>query len=88
MKKGEEISIRMYMSGGKRIINSKHHLDEYEDKLNANDKEIMKTYKNAIKAGKKWREKIMIIDSRPQNTIKLNEFTSSELNVLSQLPEK
>lgn len=87
IKKGDEISIKMYMSGnsslrsggGRRIINSKHHLDEYEDKLNTGDRETMRIHTNAIKAGKKWREKIMIIQMRSDSPIKLNEFTSSTL---------
>jgi hypothetical protein len=59
MNSGEEISMKMYVSGGKQI-NSKHYLDDYEDKLNANDKEVVKEYKNATKSGKRWRKKIDI----------------------------
>lgn len=80
MKSGEEISMKMYISGGQPIINnSKHYLDDFEDKLNANDKETVKHYKTAIKAGKRWREKITIINSRPQGPIKLNHFVSPSL---------
>jgi hypothetical protein len=80
-KSGEEISMKMFLSGGDQLImnNSKHYLDDYEDKLNAKDKETVKHHKNAIKAGKRWREKIMIINGNPTNTFKVTEFTSPSL---------
>jgi hypothetical protein len=81
-KSGEEISMKMFLSGGEQPIinNSKHYLEDYEDRLNANDKETVKHHKNAIKAGKRWREKIMIINSRPQGPMKLNYFESPSLS--------
>jgi hypothetical protein len=81
IKSGEEISMRMYLSGGKQISNNtKHHLDDYEDKLNANDKTTIKNYKDALKSGKRWREKIMIVNSEPSNKLKLNEFKSMKFD--------
>jgi hypothetical protein len=82
MKSGEEISMKMFLSGGDQPIinNSKHYLDGFEDKLNAKDIETVKQYKTAIKSGKRWREKItIIINSRAQGPMKLNHFESPSL---------
>jgi len=57
---GEKISMKMYLSGGK--IYNKHHLDDFEDKLNNKDKKTLIKYNNAIKRGKEWRKHLIIIN--------------------------
>ena len=77
--KGENISMKMYLSGGK--IYNKHHLDDFEDKLNNKDKNTLRKYNDAIKKGKEWRKNIIIIN--PDNTtphVQVSPFPKS-LNI-------
>lgn len=67
IKSGERISMRMYLSGGVQIQTGKHHLNEFEDKLNSKDKRTISKYNNTVKLGKKWRENITI--ENPDETL-------------------
>lgn len=82
------ITMKMYMSGGNgedyedtryNYIKS-HHLDEYENKLNSNDKKLVKLYTNTIRAGKRWNRKILITHPYAVSpTVPVTPFTSATL---------
>lgn len=78
LKSGEEISIRIYMSGGKKPINNtEHHLDEYDDRLNQKNKQTIKMFDRAKEIGRKWREKYKIINKETlTEPLKINKIMS------------
>ena len=83
-KDDARIQMKMYMSGGSGSGSSgnssdikTHYLDEYENKLNSNDKQTVKLYTNAVRAGKRWNRKLYI--SHPNGivpTVPVTIFTS------------
>jgi hypothetical protein len=79
IKSGSPISMKMFVSGGNySMMLAEHPLDIFEDRLNNNDKEIKKGYDMAIKAGKRWRQKIAIVDPDTCSPeVECNKFTKS-----------
>jgi hypothetical protein len=78
--KHELIDITMYRGANsismKSYIGGARGLDTIDDGLNSGDKDIVSQYNKAVKAGKKWRNKICIINpDRCSPPVPVNAFT-------------
>lgn len=72
-REANAISMKGYIGGA---INMRHHLDAIDDGLNRGDTDIVSQYNKAVKAGKKWRNKLCItcVD-RCSPQVPVNAFT-------------
>ena len=79
---GKAISIKMYMTrGGAAAHTYRHHLDDFDDRLNRNHHATLMLYNNTIKSARAWRKYLSIIN--PDETVpharNVHSFTRDSL---------